>query len=131
MKPKELREQLKGITAISITPFKENGDFDAAGYEKNLKFLLKGGLDKSNSVIVICGSTGECGAMATGERKMILEMVVDTIGDSIPIIQGCNSTNVNESIELAQHAQEHGAAGVMALSPYYYPAKDENGNYAF
>ena len=31
MKPKELREQLKGITAISITPFKENGDFDAAG----------------------------------------------------------------------------------------------------
>lgn len=131
MKPKELREQLKGITAISITPFKENGDFDAAGYEKNLKFLLKGGLDKSNSVIVICGSTGECGAMATGERKMILEMVVDTIGDSIPIIQGCNSTNVNESIELAQHAQEHGASGVMALSPYYYPAKDENCIYAF
>ena len=131
MKPEKLREQLKGITVISITPFKENGDFDATGYEKNLKFLLHGGLSKLNSVLVICGSTGECGAMATGERKMVLEMVVDTIGDAIPVVQGCNSTNVNEAIELAQHAQEHGAAGVMALSPYYYPAKDEECIYSF
>ena len=131
MKPEELREHLKGITVISITPFKENGDFDAKGYEKNLKFLIDGGLNKDNSVIVICGSTGECGAMATDERKMILEMVRDTIGDAMPIIQGCNSTNVNESIELAQHAQDHGAAGVMALSPYYYPPKDENCIYSF
>ena len=53
MKPEELREQLKGITIISITPFKENGEFDADGYEKNLKFLVQGGLDKTNSVIVI------------------------------------------------------------------------------
>lgn len=131
MKPEELREHLKGITVISITPFKENGDFDAKGYEKNLKFLLNGGLNKDNSVIVICGSTGECGAMAADERKMILEMVRDTIGDAMPIIQGCNSTNVNESIELAKHAQEHGAAGIMALSPYYYPPKDENCIYSF
>ncbi len=131
MRPEELREHLKGITVISITPFKENGEFDAKGYEKNLKFLLDGGLNQDNAVIVICGSTGECGAMATDERKMILEMVVDTIGDAMPVIQGCNSTNVNESIELAQHAQDHGAAGIMALSPYYYPAKDENCIYAF
>lgn len=131
MKPSELRQQLKGITGISITPFLKNGDFDARGYEKNLKFLLKGGINKSNAVLVVCGSTGECGAMSTGERKMILEMVLDTVGDQLPIVQGCNSTNINESIELAQHAQEHGAAGVMALSPYYYPAKDENCIYAF
>ena len=131
MKPEELREQLKGIVGISITPFTKEGNFDANGYEKNLRFLVKGGLNKSNSVIVICGSTGECGAMSTDERKMILEMVVDTIGNEIPIIQGCNSTNVNESIEIAQHAQEHGASGVMALSPYYYPPKDENCIYSF
>lgn len=131
MKPEELKLRLRGITIISITPFKENGDFDGAGYEKNLKFLLDGGVNKENSVIVICGSTGECGAMSISERKMIMEMVYNTIGDSIPIIQGCNSTNVNESIELAHHAQEHGASGIMSLSPYYYPAKDENCIYAF
>lgn len=39
MKPEELREHLKGITVISITPFKENGDFDAKGYEKKFKIF--------------------------------------------------------------------------------------------
>lgn len=131
MLPSELKKQLQGITGISITPFKEDGSFNREGYEKNLQFLIKGGLNKSNSVLVVCGSTGECGAMSTQERKSILEMALETVGDKLPIIAGCNSTNVYEAIELAQHAEKHGAAGVMALSPYYYPAKDENCIYAF
>ena len=131
MKPEELKRQLHGITGISITPFQENGEFDAKGYEKNLRFLMDGGLNRDNSVLVVCGSTGECGAMSTQERKAILEMVLSTVGDELPIIAGCNSTNVYESIELANHAEKHGAAGVMALSPYYYPPKDENCIYAF
>jgi len=131
MKPEELKKQLHGITGISITPFKEDGSFDEKGYEKNLRFIVDGGLNNSNSVLVVCGSTGECGAMSAKERKYILEMVLNTVGKEIPIIAGCNSTNVYESIELAQHAEAHGAAGVMALSPYYYPAKDENCIYAF
>lgn len=131
MKPQELKKQLHGITAISITPFMEDGSFDEKGCEKNLRFLVNGGLNQSNSVLVACGSTGECGAMSTQERKYIMEMVIDTVGKDIPVIAGCNSTNVYESIELAQHAEKYGAAGVMALSPYYYPAKDENCIYAF
>ena len=38
---------------------------------------------------------------------------------------------MREAIELAQYAEAKGAAGVMALSPYYYPAKDEECIYAF
>jgi len=131
MKPQELRKQLHGITGISITPFKEDGAFDAKGYEKNLRFLIDNGMNKSNSVLVVTGSTGECGAMTTQERKQILDMVLATVGDELPIIAGCNSTNIYEAIELAQYAESRGAAGVMALAPYYYPAKDENSIYEF
>ena len=60
MKPEELREALKGICIISITPFKEDGAFDYDGYAKNLNYLLAHGLNKSNSTIVVGGSTGEC-----------------------------------------------------------------------
>ena len=48
MKPEELREALKGICIISITPFKEDGAFDYDGYAKNLNYLLAHGLNKSN-----------------------------------------------------------------------------------
>lgn len=131
MKPEELRKQLHGVTIISITPFKENGDFDAVGYEKNLRYIMAAGLNQSNATIVVGGSTGECGAMSTSERKEVLECALAVCGDALPVIAGCNSTNVRESIELAQHAQDHGAVGVMALSPYYYPAKDENSIFEF
>ena len=131
MRPEELRKQLHGVCVISITPFKEDGSFDAKGYEKNLEFILKGGLDKTNATIVVGGSTGECGAMNPAERKEVLECALAVCGGRLPVIAGCNSTNVREAIELAQHAEAHGAAGVMALSPYYYPAKDEECIYAF
>ncbi len=131
MTPGELRKQLHGICIISITPFKENGAFNAVGYEKNLKYILEGGLDKSNATIVVGGSTGECGAMSVEERKEVLDCALDVLDGRIPVILGCNSTNVREAIRLAQYAEECGAAGIMALSPYYYPAKDEECIYAF
>lgn len=131
MTPEELNRQLHGITGISITPFKKDGSFDAAGYEKNLRFLLAGGMNRSNSVLVVGGSTGECGAMSVDERKLVLETALDIVGDELPIVAGCNSTNVYEAIALAQHAQGAGAAGVMALSPFYYPPKDERSIYNF
>lgn len=131
MNPQELRQQLHGVTVISITPFLENGDLDKKGYEKNLRYIIDRGLNRSNAVIVVGGSTGECGGMNTQERKELLEFSLDVCGKELPVIAGCNSTNVRETIELAQHAQKHGACGVMALSPYYYPAKDDECIYAF
>ena len=131
MTPRELNKQLHGVCVISITPFKEDGAFDAQGYEKNLRFIMDHGLNKSNATIVVGGSTGECGAMNTAERKEVLECALAVCGDALPVIAGCNSTNGRESIELAQHAEAHGAVGVMALSPYYYPAKDEECIYQF
>lgn len=131
MKPEELRQRLHGVCVISITPFKEDGTLDEAGYEKNLNFIMDGGLNASNATIVVGGSTGECGAMNTAERKALLDCALGVCGDKLPVIAGCNSTNVREAIELAQYAEAKGAAGVMALSPYYYPAKDEECIYAF
>lgn len=131
MNPEFLRKQLHGVTVISITPFKENGDFDFDGYEKNLRYIIDNGLNKTNASIVVGGSTGECGAMNTAERKKLLEFAISVCGNELPVIAGCNSTNVKETIELAQHAEKAGACGVMALSPYYYPAKDDNCVYEF
>lgn len=131
MKPEQLRRQLHGVCVISITPFLADGTLDAPGYEKNLQFVMQGGLSKENATIVVGGSTGECGAMSTAERKAVLDCALAVCGQKLPVIAGCNSTNVRESIELAQYAEARGAAGVMALAPYYYPAKDDECIFAF
>jgi ABC-type Na+ transport system ATPase subunit NatA len=77
---------------------------DEAGYAKHLRFLIDNGINKENATLVVTGSTGECGAMSTDERKYILDMVLETVDDELPIIAGCNSTNIYEAIELSQYA---------------------------
>ena len=131
MKPAELREKLHGIVIISITPFLKDGSIDVKGFEKNLNYLVDHGLNKNNSTIVIGGSTGECGAMTIKERKELFNLSISILGDRLPVIAGCNSTNIKETIELANYAEDIGAAGVMALAPFYYPAKDDECIYAF
>ncbi|MCD4557747.1 dihydrodipicolinate synthase family protein [Schaalia sp. lx-100] len=120
---KRLQQGLHGICAISITPFLEDGTFDAEGYRKNLNYMIENGVDSTNSVIVVGGSTGECGAMSLDERNRVLDVALE-FSDRLNVVAGCNSTNLDEAITLARYAQDHGAIGAMALAPYYYPPKD-------
>lgn len=131
MEYEQLRQFFHGIMGISLTPFKRDGKIDEDGYAKHLKFLINNGINKENAVLVTTGSTGECGALKTEERKNILDMVLDTVKDEIPIVAGCNSTNIYEVIELAQYAEERGALGVMVMPTYYYPPKDQECIYQF
>lgn len=126
MQPAQLREALKGILAISVTPMKDNLDVDCDGMRKHIRFLIGKGINAGNHcTLVVGGSTGECGAMTIAERKALIEAAVDEAGDELPIIAGCNHSNYLDVIDLMQHAESVGAAGVMALSPYYYVPTDD------
>lgn len=125
MKPEKLKEALKGIVGIAITPMTEDRLINEVGIRKQLKFMVSNGIRNGNGVMVTTGSTGECGALSAVERKKVLEIALDEVGDDVPIIAGCNHSNVYETIDLVQHAEKAGAAGVMILAPYYYVPTDD------
>src|SRR4051812_35494280 len=116
MNAQELKEALKGIVGIAITPMTQDGQMDEAGLRKHLRFMTGNGITKENGVIVVAGSTGECGAMTLEERKRVVEIAIDEVGEIVPIIAGCNHSNVYDVINLVQHAERAGAAGVMILA---------------
>lgn len=125
MNRQDLKEKLKGIVGIAITPMNENRELDKVGWRKHLNFLVSNGINGDRGVIVTTGSTGECGALNIRERKELLEIAIDEVGNDVPIIAGCNHSDAYQVIDLAQHAEELGAAGVMILPPYYYTPTDE------
>ncbi|MCC2255045.1 dihydrodipicolinate synthase family protein [Ruminococcus sp. CLA-AA-H200] len=126
MKPEELKEALKGICAISVTPMTEGREVSYEGMRNHIRFLKSKGITKENNcTLVVGGSTGECGALTIEERKKLIETAVDEAGDELPIIAGCNHSNIVDVKDLMKHAQSAGAAGVMVLSPYYYVPTDE------
>ena len=126
MRPEELKKALEGICAIAVTPMTDDRKVDYGKVKNHIRFLINKGINRDNNcTLVVGGSTGECGALTIAERKKLIETAVEEAGEELPIIAGCNHSNIEDVKDLMAHAEQAGAAGVMVLSPYYYVPTDE------
>lgn len=121
-----LRKDLQKMLAICLTPMTDGQNPDPVKLKKHLRFMMdKGGLDQSNSMMIINGSTAEAHSMSVKERKNLLEAAMEEINGRMGVVAGCQHTDVNTVVELVQHAKQEGAACAMVLPPYYYRASRE------
>ncbi|RLF23355.1 MAG: 4-hydroxy-tetrahydrodipicolinate synthase [Thermoprotei archaeon] len=111
-------ERLKGVIALSITPFTKEKEIDEEGLRENISFLVESGVD----VIVVNGSCGECYALSLEEQKKIIKIAVDEVNGKIPVYAGTSHTGTKIVVELSKYAEDVGADGVQILPPYYYLA---------
>lgn len=118
-----MAKMFQGVYAVPCTAFTGDGQVDEAAMRKHLRFLLdEGGVQG----MIPTGSTGEFAFLSDGERKTVVELTVDEVDGSVPVIAGAAGVSTRETIEYAQSAQEAGADGVMVVSPYYgHPDQDE------
>lgn len=99
----------------AVTPCDRNGKFDPGAFRDVLGWLKHNGADG----IVVLGTTGEFPSFSVAERKLIAETALaDKMG--MNIIVGPGTANFPETLELARHAQDHGADGLLVIPPFYY-----------
>ncbi|HMS37367.1 MAG TPA: dihydrodipicolinate synthase family protein [Arachnia sp.] len=67
-----------------------------------------------------CGSSGEALLLSLEERKAVVSTVTSAIAGRAPVIVHVGTISTTQTIELARHAQAHGAAAVSMIPPYYY-----------
>lgn len=125
MELSQLQRQLQGITSIAATAFDADQELDLAAMKRHLRFFVDGGITKENGVVVVTGSTGECGALSTAERVRVWDAAMEEVGDELPVFAGVNHSNLREVIEMTKLAEKAGVAGIMAVSPYYYPPRQD------
>ena len=114
MRPEELKKALEGICAIAVTPMTDDRKVDYGKVKNHIRFLINKGINRDNNcTLVVGGSTGECGALTIAERKKLIETAVEEAGEELPIIAGCNHSNIEDVKDLMAHAEQAGAAGVM------------------
>lgn len=108
--------ELRGILSAMCTPFTPDGrEVD----EPALRELAEGTIKAGVHGLIPCGSTGEFPALTTEERKRVAEVVVDQARGRVPVAPHVGSTSTAIAIDLAKHAEQAGADGVMAVNPYY------------
>lgn len=122
---KKLKEKFKGIGALVLTCFDEDLQLNLDGLKKNVRYMINNGINASNGFLIANGSTGECYAMNLQERKQVIKATIEEANNEIPVLAGCNDTNVFSVIELANYSKQVGADAVMIVQPYYLPFNDE------
>jgi 4-hydroxy-tetrahydrodipicolinate synthase len=106
------------LTAM-VTPFNEDGSLDLDGAARLARHLQ----DNGNDGLVIAGTTGEAPVLTDSERLSLFEAVIGAV--TIPVIAGSGTNDTLHSIHMTAEATKLGAAGILAVCPYYNrPSQD-------
>jgi 4-hydroxy-tetrahydrodipicolinate synthase len=106
-----------GVHVAMVTPFTRGGaEVDYDKIAPLAEYLIKAGA----SGLFVCGTTGEGPLLTAPERKKILEIVVDAVGDKGRIIAQTAGINTAETISLTTHAAECGAHAAAFVTPGYF-----------
>ncbi len=68
----------------------------------------------------LMGSTGEAPSLPDAQRAQIVAEALAMTPADKTVVVGVSHTSATAGAELARHAQEHGAAGVLCCSPFYF-----------
>src|ERR1700721_4807933 len=97
------------------TPCDKNLNFDPELYKDVLAYLKQKGADG----VVVLGTTGEFPSFSVAERKKVAETAFKH-RNGLNVIVSPGTANFPESLELSQHAEAHGADGLLVVPPFYY-----------
>ena len=114
--------KFEGIITPLITPFTEGGEV----FENGLRDLLSFQAEKDVNGLFICGTYGSGPAMNVEERKKVAEIAVDQAKGKMDVIVHVGSSCLEDSLELAKHAEDVGADAVASTPPFYYAYDSES-----
>ncbi len=108
-------KKLKGLYTALITPFTQNNKLD----EDGLRHLIHRQLAENIEGIVLMGSTGEAPTLTDEEKRRIITIGKEEIGNSCKLIIGTGSYSTEQTILDTQEAAHLGADAALIVVPYY------------
>ncbi len=115
------RTNLNSVITALITPFTNNHKLYLEGLRKLIEFQISNGV----KAFYICGTYGLGPLMSLAERKKVAEAVIEDVGGDATVIVHVGTTNLDDALELARHAEGVGAQAIASVPPYYYAYDDE------
>jgi 4-hydroxy-tetrahydrodipicolinate synthase len=102
------------LTAM-VTPFGPDGALDTVAAAKLANHLVDAGCDG----LVVSGTTGESPTTTDDEKRELLRVVLEAVGDRARVIAGAGSYDTAHSVRLAKACAAEGAHGLLVVTPYY------------
>jgi 2-keto-3-deoxy-L-arabinonate dehydratase len=103
----------RGVYPAICTPFTGVDAVDLDAQRRVVRFAL----DCGAHGIVAFGLAGEVLKLSADERRELTDVIVDEVRGAVPVLVGAGAASVQASIELARHAEEAGASGIVLPAP--------------
>lgn len=100
------------LTAM-VTPFDADGRLDLDVARDLARHLQADG----NDGLVVAGTTGESPVLSDDERLDLFAAVCEAV--TIPVVAGAGTNDTAHSVQMTIEAAKLGAAGILAVCPYY------------
>ncbi len=119
------RENMRGVWAAALTPFRPDMSIDEAGLRSNLRHWFN---DLGVDGVFIAGKQGEFFALTLEERKLLFRIALEESQRAgTKAIMSCSDQNMDIVIELAKYAEAIGAESIVVHAPvlHFLKAHDE------
>lgn len=116
-----MNDKLTGIFTALVTPFDKNGNIMFDSLQKHVDYLIRQGVDG----FYVNGSTGESFLMTPGERKQVVEAVLEANGGRVSVINHCGAIGTDLSLDLVRHSAELPVDALSSVPPFYYGFSQE------
>ncbi|RQH02552.1 dihydrodipicolinate synthase family protein [Natrarchaeobius oligotrophus] len=115
-----MQSELRGILTPVLTPI-EDGAVAIERIADSVKFAQRCGCHG-----IIAAGTGvqETVSLTVAERKKVISKTIDAT-DERPVLAGISHPSLQIATELATHAAEEGADGVLAMPPWGFAPDDD------
>ena len=108
---------LKGALAASVTPLCSNGDVvDEDAFGPLVDLYVDAGLHG----ILALGTAGEGILLSVEERRRVADLFLQAADDRLDVAVQCGAQTTADTVALALHAAEVGAAAVVVIGPPYF-----------
>lgn len=110
----------RGIWPALVTPSNEDNTVNTDSLCALVDYLI----DKNVDGFYVGGTTGEGIFMPLSQRKVLAETVLNHVNGRVPVMLHVGAISIDDAIDLAHHAREHGAVGVSSIIPPMYTSLD-------
>ena len=116
-----MQNKFRGVMQSPVTPLKDDYSLDLPTFERLLDFHVRTGAP----AISWPHHKAESLNLTIAERKLFAEAAVKTVNGRVPVTIHVSALAVDDTFELAAHAQKIGADGILAITPYFWnPARE-------
>ena len=112
---------LKGVMQSPVTPLKDDFSPDLPTFERLVDFHVRTGA----TAISWPHHKAESLNLTIAERKAFAEVAVKVVAGRVPVSIHVSALALEDTFELARHAQKIGADAIIAITPYFWNVRRE------